>query len=178
MKPIFWIDLEMTGLDHERDHILEVAVILTDWNFNVLDQYHEVVYQPDHILDLMGEWCRKTHGESGLTEKVRNGRMLDKVEEEIIKLIDKYYKADDRVILAGNSVGNDKRFIDAYMRELSTRLHYRIIDVSSFKEVFNQKYNIRFEKKETHRALDDILESIEELKTYLEYVHLDLKHEE
>lgn len=92
------------------------------------------------------------------------------VEGEILSLIQRHFGSDEKVVLAGNSVGNDKRFIDRYMTEVAKRLHYRLIDVSSFKEIFREKYNLVFQKKNAHRAVDDIYESIRELSFYLSYV--------
>jgi oligoribonuclease len=172
MKRMFWVDLEMTGLDEKTDHILEVAVLITDLDFKVLDELHRIVYQPQDVLDNMNDWCKKTHGKSGLTALIPNGTPLKKVEEEILALVHKHYSKDEKVILCGNSVGNDKRFLDAYMLELAKRLHYRLVDVSSFKEVFRSKYGISIQKAEGHRALDDIHESIKELQKYLSFVQI------
>jgi oligoribonuclease len=170
-KALFWVDLEMTGLDEKVDTILEVAVLITDYDFNILEQYHRVVFQPQDVLDRMNDWCKRTHGESGLTAAVPTGMPLDQVEKELLVLINKYYAPQERVVIVGNSVGNDKRFIDQFMLEVSKRLHYRLIDVSSFKEIYRDKYGLKFEKKNTHRAVDDILESIAELKFYLSFVN-------
>ena len=169
-KPFFWVDLEMTGLDEAVDSILEVAVILTDSDFNVVEQYHRVVYQPQAVVDGMNDWCKKTHGESGLTAAIPQGMPLAEVEKELMALIQKHYGGTERIVLCGNSVGNDKRFIDKYMPEVARRLHYRLIDVSSFKEIYRGLYGLTFQKKNTHRATDDILESIRELQFYLSFV--------
>jgi oligoribonuclease len=169
-KVLFWVDLEMTGLDEQVDSILEVAILITDLDFNILEQYHRVIFQPQNVLDSMNDWCKKTHGESGLTQAVATGLPLAEAEKEILALIQKHYEAQERVVVVGNSVGNDKRFMDRYMPEVAKRLHYRLIDVSSFKEIFRDKYGLYFQKKNTHRAIDDILESINELKFYLSYV--------
>ncbi len=169
-KRFFWVDLEMTGLDDVADSILEVAVVVTDLNFNTLDEYQTVVYQPQSVLDRMNEWCKKTHGESGLTAAVPGGKPLAQVEAELIALARRHFDLKDRIVLAGNSVGNDRRFIDRYMPEFAKLLHYRLIDVSSFKEIFREKYGLGFEKKNAHRAVDDIHESIRELGHYLSFV--------
>ncbi len=166
---LLWVDMEMTGLDEKRDHILEVAAVVTDYNLEPLDEYAAIVFQPQEILDLMDDWCVKTHGKSGLTEAVKSGTPLEKVEEELIALTQKHFP-NTRAVLCGNSVGQDRRFIDAYLKRFSSLLHYRIIDVSSFKEIFENKYGIRMTKKEGHRARDDIFESIHELKHYLSFV--------
>lgn len=167
MKPFFWIDLEMTGLDESVDQILEIAVVVTDEKWITQDQYHRIVYQPPQVLDAMNDWCKEHHGKSGLTALVPQGTPLTTVENEVITLIDKFWNPKDRVVLCGNSVGNDQRFLLKYMPELAKRLHYRIVDVSSYKEVFREIYRIDVKKKKCHRAIDDILESIEELKVYL-----------
>ena len=170
-KPLFWVDLEMTGLNETVDRILEVAVVLTDIDFKPIDKYHRVVFQEPEVLETMNAWCKKTHGDTGLTAAVPTGTPLEQIEKELLEFIGKHYDAKDRVVLAGNSVGNDRRFIDKYMPELAKRLHYRLIDVSSFKEVFREKYNITYLKKNAnHRAEEDILESINELGFYLSFV--------
>ena len=174
-KPLFWVDLEMTGLDENVDTILEVAIVITDIDLKPLEEYHRVVFQPQEVLDRMNDWCKKTHGESGLTAAVPKGMPLATVEQEVLALINKYYGNPaqgnpERVVLVGNSINNDKRFIDKYMTEVAKRLHYRLIDVSSFKEIFRDKYNLNFQKKNAHRATDDIHESIRELSFYLSHV--------
>jgi len=160
----------MSGLDVEKERILEVAAIVTDTSLSPIGEFHKIVYQPQEILDQMDDWCRKTHGDSGLTKLVPGGEKIEKVEQDVLGFVKPYFSGSERILLCGNSVGNDKLFIDRYMPELAKRLHYRIIDVSSFKEIFRTKYGIEVQKKNTHRALDDIQESIDELKTYLSYV--------
>ncbi|MBX7148829.1 oligoribonuclease [bacterium] len=173
MKKFFWIDMEMTGLDEKKDSILEVAAVVTDVDFNVLETYDTVVFQTPEVVNGMNDWCKEHHGKSGLTARIPSGKKLDVVEKEIVTFLDKHFPTKDKVPLCGNSVGNDKRFIDEYMKKFSSRLHYRIIDVSSFKEIFREKYKVNIEKESKHRALDDIFESIKELKTYLSYVKID-----
>jgi oligoribonuclease len=171
-KPFLWIDLEMTGLDEKTDSILEVAAVITDVELKPLEEYHRVVYQTPEVLAGMNDWCKKTHGESGLTAAVPSGTPLDQVEKELLALLDRHYSAQDRIVLAGNSVGNDRRFIDQYLPLLAKRLHYRLIDVSSFKEIYRERYGIAFPKGNAHRAVDDIHESIRELAFYLSYVQI------
>jgi oligoribonuclease len=171
-KRFFWVDLEMTGLDDTSDSILEVAVVVTDVNFTPLEEYHSVVFQTQEVLDQMNDWCKKTHGESGLTASVPHGKRLELVESELLELVRRHFDLKDKIVLAGNSVGNDKRFIDRQMPRLAKLLHYRLIDVSSFKEVFREKYKLSFEKKNAHRAVGDIYESIRELSFYLSHVKL------
>jgi oligoribonuclease len=171
-KPLFWVDLEMTGLDDNRDKILEVAIVVTDIDLKPLEEYHRVVFQPKEVVEAMNDWCKKTHGESGLTAAIPGGTPLEQVEKEVLGLIQRHYDSKDRVVLVGNSIGNDRRFIDRYMPEMAKRLHYRLIDVSSFKEIFRDKYGLQFNKKNAHRAVDDIHESIRELAFYLSHVHV------
>lgn len=166
------MDLEMTGLDEKTDRILEVAALVSDLEFKELGRLQEVVFQPQEIIDNMNDWCKKTHGESGLTALIPTGKPLAKVEQQLITLLDKYFSKNDRVVIAGNSIGNDRRFIDAYLPQFAKRLHYRMIDVSSFKEVFREKYKVEYKKQNAHRAIDDIGESIGELKHYLSFVKI------
>ena len=170
MKRLLWVDLEMTGLDENIDTILEVAAVVTDLDFKTLEEYHRVVFQPAEVLEKMNDWCKKTHGESGLTKAVPGGTPLATVEKELIQLLERHFGAKDRAVLCGNSVGNDKRFIDRYLPETAKRLHYRIVDVSSFKEIFRECYKVNFPKGNAHRAVDDIHESIRELQHYLSFV--------
>ncbi len=169
-KHLFWIDLEMTGLDDLKDHILEVAVIITDIDLNPVAEYEQVVFQPPEVVENMNDWCKKHHGESGLTAAIPGGKPLRDVERDLLTLAKKYFKHDERIVLVGNSVGNDRRFIDRYMPEFAGKLHYRLVDVSSFKEIYREKYGVKFDKKNAHRASGDILESIAELKHYLSFV--------
>lgn len=172
MKALLWIDLEMTGLDDQSDRILEVAAIVTDLDFHPLEEFHHVVFQTPEVLQGMNDWCKKTHGASGLTAACATGTPLSQVEDEFLKLLDRHFGPQERIIISGNSIGNDRRFIDRYLTRVAARLHYRMIDVSSFKEIFREKFGVHVKKGENHRALDDIRESIEELKHYLSFVHL------
>lgn len=174
-KSLLWIDLEMTGLDEKTDSILELAAVITTIDLKPIEEYHRVVFQPEAVLNGMNDWCKKTHGESGLTAAVPTGAPLATVEKEMLALLGKHFATSDRIVLAGNSVGNDRRFIDAYMPELSKRLHYRLIDVSSFKEIFRERYGVHVNKGNAHRAVDDIHESIRELAHYLSFVQVPPK---
>lgn len=170
-KALFWIDLEMTGLDENADSILEVAAVVTDWELKPLEELQRVVHQPPATLAAMNDWCKQHHGASGLTAEVPKGLPLPRVEDELLALLDRHFPdASERVVLAGNSVGNDRRFIDRHLPRFAQRLHYRLIDVSSFKEVYREKYGVKFDKKNAHRALGDIHESIRELGHYLSMV--------
>jgi oligoribonuclease len=169
MTKLFWIDLEMTGLDVTKEVIIEAAVIITDLDFNELDQYHAIVKQPQSYLDAMDDWNKKHHGDSGLTAQVPNGKSPELVEKELIALLTKHFK-DDRAVLAGNSIAQDRLFIDKYFKKFSEKLHYRMLDVTSWKLMMLNKFKVQVQKKVSHRALDDIQESIAELKQYVSLI--------
>jgi len=171
LDKIFWIDLEMTGLDVYKEVIIEVGVILTDLNFNKLTTYHAVINQPQRYLDNMDEWNQKHHRASGLLEKIPRGKNQSQVESELIELCNEYFH-NQRPVIAGNSIAQDRRFIDHHMKKFSQKLHYRMLDITSWKLIFKYKYNLEPEKKDSHRALDDIQESIDELKHYLSYIQI------
>lgn len=173
MKKLFWLDMEMTGLEPEIERVIEVAVIVTDLDFKTLETYHTVVKQPEAFLENMDEWNTKHHGESGLIAKVPGGKEPEEVEQDLLDLIDRHYSKDERPILCGNSIFQDRKFIDLYFTKLSKRLHYRMMDVTAWKIIMNAKYFVEYQKQDKHRALDDIYESIEELKTFLKFVKKD-----
>lgn len=169
---LLWIDLEMTGLDPDKDRILEVAAIATDWNFTELATFEAVVHQSDEILDTMNEWCIAQHGASGLTDKVRAARDDDAtVEANLVAWVKEHFDSDTKILLAGNSIHMDRRFIERQWRTFDALLHYRMLDVSAWKVVFEGKYRKKFAKPEAHRALSDIRGSIEELQYYLGKFH-------
>ena len=168
IKHILWVDLEMTGLDANKDVILEVAAIVTDWNFTEIATYETVIHQSDKVLEHMNPWCVAQHGASGLTERSRQSAINQKqAETQLLAFIDKHFKKDTPVLLAGNSIHMDRRFIVAQWPRLDAKLHYRMLDVSAWKVVFEGKFKKKFAKPEEHRALGDIRGSIEELKYYL-----------
>jgi len=171
-KHLFWVDLEMTGLDENVHHILEIAAVITDLELKPVKEYHQVIYQPKEVLSQMDDWCTKTHTASGLVELIPKGAKIEDADLAVCNLLSEFFGSKEKVVLTGNSVGNDKRFIDKYMPKTALRLHYRIIDISSFKEIFRDKYGIKFEKKNAHRAVDDIYESIRELNTYLSFIKI------
>ncbi len=178
MFKLFWLDMEMTGLDVDKEVIIEAAAIVTgvttkDHFLEPLDQYHAVVKQPSRYLDAMDDWNKKHHKESGLVDLIPTGKHPFVVEQELIALVDKHFSPKERVILAGNSIGQDRQFINKYFKQLAQRLHYRMLDVSSLKILFNNFYQISYTKKESrHRALGDIQESINELKKYLSFIQV------
>lgn len=167
--------MEMSGLDLNKEVIIEVACIVTDMNFRELDCFETVVKQPQAYLDNMDAWNTEHHKKSGLTAKVPFGMEPEFVEMKLIDMIDRHFplsKTDPkkRPILAGNSIMQDRIFIDKYFKKLSARLHYRMVDVSSFKVVMTNKFEIEYRKQNAHRALDDIRESIGELRYYLDHI--------
>jgi oligoribonuclease len=171
-QKLLWCDMEMTGLRVEKEAIIEVAFIVTNLKLEPLDQYEAVVYQPRDYLDRMDEWNRSHHTQSGLINKVQFGKPQAQVEKEIIELIrDNFDTPKERPILAGNSIAQDRSFINLYMPDLARILHYRMLDVSSWKIMFENVYGLRYNKQKNHRAHDDILESIEELKFYTNYIN-------
>jgi oligoribonuclease len=171
VKQILWIDLEMTGLFPEHDVILEVAAIVTDWDFKEIATYEAVVHRSDSVLKNMNEWCVQQHGASGLTERVREAKATSgQVEDALLAFIDEQFEADTPVLLAGNSIHMDRRFIAAEWPRLDARLHYRMLDVTAWKVVFEGKYGKKFAKPEEHRALGDIRGSIQELQYYLKKI--------
>ena len=172
-EKLFWIDLEMTGLDIEKEVIIECAALVTDYDFRVLETYEKVVNQPQIYIDRMDDWNKEHHAKSGLIAKIPRGETPDQVEEDLLKMIGRHWpnieKKEDKPILAGNSIGQDRLFLNKYFKKFADQLHYRMLDVSSWKIIFNHKYGIKYEKKNQHRALDDIQESIEEMKFYLKH---------
>ncbi|XP_013886325.1 small fragment nuclease [Austrofundulus limnaeus] len=166
-----WVDLEMTGLDIERDQIIEMACIITDSDLNIVAEGPNlIIKQPDELLDGMSDWCKEHHGQSGLTQAVRDSKIsLEQAEYEFLSFV-RQHTPPGQCPLAGNSVHADKRFLDKHMSQFMYHLHYRIIDVSTIKELcrrwFPEEYEKMPQKSSTHRALEDIQESIKELQFY------------
>ena len=147
----------------------EMAVIVTDMNFKAVDTYQAIIKQPEAFLENMDEWNTEHHGDSGLTAKVPSGKEPEEVEKELCELTDKHFPhKNDRPILCGNSIFQDRRFIDVYFKDFAKMLHYRMLDVTAWKIIMNEVYHVEYQKRDAHRALDDIRESIEELKRYKE----------
>ncbi|MGY0220112.1 oligoribonuclease [Endozoicomonadaceae bacterium StTr2] len=170
---LVWIDLEMTGLDPETDRIIEIATLVTDADLNVLEEGPVLaVHQSDECLAQMNEWCIKTHGASGLTDRVRASKVSEaEAEKQTLEFLRKWLEPGASP-LCGNSIGQDRRFLIKYMPELNNYFHYRNIDVSTLKELVRRwKPSIMsgFTKAGTHKALDDIRESLAELKYYKEH---------
>lgn len=170
---LVWMDLEMTGLEPERDVILEIATIVTDSDLNVIAEGPVLaVHQPDVLLDAMDEWNTRTHGNSGLTERVRNSDTdTREAERQTLAFLQQYVKAGASP-LCGNSIHQDRRFLVKYMPELEAYMHYRNIDVSTVKELakrWKPEVVASFKKQGSHQALDDIRESIAEMLHYREH---------
>ena len=170
---LIWIDLEMTGLNPDTDLIIEIATIVTDKNLNVLAQGPVVaVKQSDMALSAMDEWNQTHHGQSGLIDRVK-ASVIDDAEAELqtIAFLQQWVPANTSP-MCGNSIGQDRRFLYRYMPKLEAYFHYRSIDVSTIKELaarWAPEVKEGFNKESTHQALDDIIESIEELQYYREH---------
>jgi oligoribonuclease len=166
-KKFFWLDLEMTGLNSAINVILEAAAIITDENLNMLDQFEPVVLgATQNQLDLMPDVVREMHQASGLLDLcVSSNVTVAELEERLVQFLERNSE-EKNVFLAGNSVYNDLVFIKKYMPKVAAYLHYRLIDVSTIKELAKSWYLVEFKKQKKHRALDDIQESINELIFY------------
>jgi oligoribonuclease len=169
---ILWMDLEMTGLSFKDDLILEVAAIVTDWDFNEIATYQGVIKNRKNLLKKRITansifWDQNPESRDGLLSQNNDGRPLKKIEAELLRFIEDNFTKNVPVLLAGNSVHIDRRFILSNWPKLDARLHYRMLDVSAWKVVFDGKFGQRFLKPDAHRALDDIRGSILELKYYL-----------
>lgn len=172
---LLWIDLEMTGLDPVEDRILEVAAIATDWDFKEIATYEAVKKVGPNLMKtrMVGEFWEKFPAvRTQLIEQNDTGKNGRTVENELLEFIEAHFAADKPVLLAGNSIHQDRKFIDNEWKRLSEKLHYRMLDVSAWKVVFDGKYKKRFAKPEAHRAMEDIRGSIEELQYYLGKVNL------
>ena len=163
--------MEMSGLDPDRDRILEVAVLVTNGDLDVVAEGPSLIlHQPDEVLEAMDEWNTKHHQLSGLTKSVRESTLDElQVSAALLAFLAEHTE-QKKAPLAGNSIHQDRRFVARYLPEVEDWLHYRNVDVSTIKELairwFPEKYGARPPKRGSHRALDDLMESIEELKYY------------
>ena len=170
---LIWIDLEMTGLDPQQDRIIEIATVVTDAHLEVLAQGPVIaVHQPDSIMAAMDEWNTRHHGSSGLSDRVRHSDCdTAGAERETLEFLSRYVPPG-KSPMCGNSICQDRRFMARLMPELEAYFHYRNLDVSTLKELarlWRPELLAGFVKKGAHLALDDILESIEELKYYRQH---------
>lgn len=169
-KHLVWIDCEMTGLDPAKDVLLEIATIVTNYDLEIIDRGPVIAIRASEArLAKMDAWNQRTHGASGLLERVRTeGVSVSDAEEQTLRFVKKYCYAKTAP-LCGNSIGQDKRFLAKYMPALHDYLHYKVVDVSSIKVLVNEWYGGKYcspPKQELHRALADIEESIAELAYY------------
>lgn len=169
---ILWVDLEMTGLDPKQDVILEIAAEITDFDFKTLAQYEARLKQPkDTVVRRLqaNTWYQNyPENRDNFINNLDKGKSPQVVEQELIKLVEEQF-GDEPAILGGNSIYNDRLFIKQWMPALDLKLHYRMLDVTSWKIYMQGKHGIEFEKPEVHRAFEDIQGSIAELQHYLEW---------
>ena len=168
---LLWVDLEMTGLSPEKDRILEVAAIATDFEFNEIAQFEAVVKVPEELMKerMVGEfWEKNAESRDALIAQNASGKESAEVKKEVLKFVEDNFGTE--VYLAGNSIHQDRKFIDREWPELASKLHYRMLDVSAWKVYFENALGKKFVKRDMHRALDDINGSIEELKWYTTFL--------
>ncbi len=168
---LIWIDCEMTGLDVFHDELVEISVVPTDFNLNVLDNGIDYIIKPSQAaVDHMNDFVRDMHTRSGLIAEWENGLSLADAEAKVIDYVTRFTPDGVRPLLAGNSIGSDKKFLEHYMPNLIEHLHYRVVDVSTIKELSRRWYPAVYTHKPAknggHRALADIIESIDELRYY------------
>ncbi|WWD17201.1 hypothetical protein CI109_101639 [Kwoniella shandongensis] len=182
--PLVWVDCEMTGLDFLNDRIIEIAVIITDGKLNPVDEgISYIINTPKEVLDSMNEWCVDQHGRSGLTAAcLASPHSYEEVTQKVVEYLQKWIPEKGAGLLAGSSVHADMRFLLIGMPEVMKHLSYRIVDVSSVKEICKRWYpSVRALHKESrtgdiaHRALDDIKASISELEFYRENIFIPVE---
>lgn len=166
---LVWLDLEMSGLDVKKEVIIEVAAVVTDFDFKEEGDYHAILKQDQKYIDGMDDWNTNQHTKTGLIAQIPNGKDPKLVENELCEFIKKHL-GEEPVVLAGNSIWQDRRFIENHMPKFYKMLHYRMLDVTAWKLIFKEKYKTEYEKKDAHRAVDDIHESINELKFYMQSI--------
>ena len=170
---LVWVDMEMTGLDPDKDRIIEVAIVVTDSNLNILGEGPVfAIHQPDEILDGMDAWNKGTHGRSGLIERIKASTVTEEEAEAALIEFLKKYVPQGKSPMCGNTICQDRRFMARGMPKLERFFHYRNLDVSTLKELckrWKPELASGFKKHQKHTALADILESVEELRYYREH---------
>ena len=168
---LLWVDLEMTGLDPTKDRIMEIAAIATGFDLRPVGDFTAIVKVPEKLIKerMVGEfWEKNRKSRDSLIEQNGVGKDIKEVERDLEKFIEQSF--GEEIILAGNSIHQDRKFIDREMPKIAKRLHYRMLDVSAWKIYFEGALRKKFEKPEEHRALSDVNGSIEELKYYLGFI--------
>lgn len=169
---LLWVDLEMTGLDPQQDVLLEIAAEITDFDFKTLGSYEARIRQKrEVVVDRMQKniwWRDYPENRDDFVRKLGEGKELLQVEQEMVAFMQKHF-GDEPAVLAGNSIHNDRNFLKFWMPQLDLKLHYRMLDVSSFKILMQGKHGEVFEKQNSHRAFDDIQASIAELQYYMQW---------
>ncbi len=171
---LFWVDLEMTGLEPDKDVILEIAAEITDFNFKTIESYEARVRGGNRNtvvkrMQANNWWADYPQNRDAFLDGLDNASPLGVVEDELIELLKRHF-GNEPAILAGNSIHSDRGFIKQWWPSLDLKLHYRMLDVSSFKLLMQGKYGEVFEKDSPHRAYDDIQASIAELEHYIEFM--------
>lgn len=175
---LIWLDLEMTGLDIDSCHIIEVGVVITDKELKIIAEFPPIaIYQPSNIMSKMDKWCVNTHGNSGLTKRVENSRIsVIQAEKIILNFLIKHVPVDSSP-LCGNSIWQDRKFLTKYMPNLERFFHYRLLDVSSLNmaiSFWTPDLLKTFNKRRSHLALEDVKESIKEFEFYRQLFNLPL----
>ncbi|HRD33548.1 MAG TPA: oligoribonuclease [Rhodocyclaceae bacterium] len=170
---LIWLDMEMTGLEPDRDRIIEIAIVITDTRLETVAEGPVIaVHQPDAVLDAMDDWNKRTHGKSGLIDRVRASTVSEAEAERQMLAFVATYLPKRTSPMCGNSVCQDRRFMARYMPELEAWFHYRNLDVSTLKELAKRWCPAVYDsvqKKGRHEALSDIYESIDELRHYRDH---------
>lgn len=175
-QPLIWIDLEMTGLDVEKDSILQIACIITEGDLERQVEGPEItIHYDEEVLQSMNDWCKEQHGKSGLTQAVRDSTVsLCEAEQQVLEFVQRHVPEPSKGVIAGNSVHVDLAFLKRHMPSLAEHLHYRIVDVSTLGELckrwFPKEHNKAPRKKNTHTAISDVRESIHQLKYYRNHI--------
>jgi len=174
-EKLLWVDLEMTGLDANNDRILEVAAIITDWHLNEIATFSAAVRVNPILMKSRMKvskefWTKFPNVYDQLVAQNKTAQSSRSVEKLLLDFIDPFLKNKQKIIVAGNSIHQDRKFIDNQWKQLSQKLHYRMLDVSSWKVVFESRFKKNFLKPEEHRALDDIRGSILELQYYYKFI--------